>query len=347
MSHGLLQRRQLKETPSMTVTQPVTSREDFVATADLVLAKPFLARIPWYAWAGAALNIACWVISWARIGEWKGLTLNGHTYLDAHIHLWGYTFFPLWFGFILVLDGINVARTGSSPLTRSWRGFLLLFLLSIPFWWLFEFLNLPMQNWVYLFDHPIDTNTVNGWIEYHLYSSICFSTVLPAVLEIAGILASFAALRPRLAPNDPGPKVKVSTAIILMLIGVACLILPIFVPYYAFGLVWLGVAFLLDPINNLARAKSALGHLRAGDWRFYALMPLAALCCGFFWEMWNSLALPKWIYTIPLVESWRIPHFFEMPIIGFSGYLPFGVELFVMYQFALLVLGRRKDILTF
>lgn len=331
----------------MTVTQPVTSREDFVATADLVLAKPFLARIPWYAWAGAALNIACWVISWARIGEWKGLTLNGHTYLDAHIHLWGYTFFPLWFGFILVLDGINVARTGSSPLTRSWRGFLLLFLLSIPFWWLFEFLNLPMQNWVYLFDHPIDTNTVNGWIEYHLYSSICFSTVLPAVLEIAGILASFAALRPRLAPNDPGPKVKVSTAIILMLIGVACLILPIFVPHYAFGLVWLGVAFLLDPINNLARAKSALGHLRAGDWRFYALMPLAALCCGFFWEMWNSLALPKWIYTIPLVESWRIPHFFEMPIIGFSGYLPFGVELFVMYQFALLVLGRRKDILTF
>lgn len=331
----------------MTVTQPVTSPEDFIATADRPPTKPFFARLPWYAWAGAALNITCWVMSWARIGEWNGITLNGHTYLDAHIHLWGYTFFPLWFGFILVLDGLNVARTGSSPLTRNWRSFVLLFLLSMPFWWLFEILNLPVQNWVYFFDHPIDTNTVNGWIEYHLYSSICFSTVLPAVLEIAGILASFSALRPRLAPHDPGPKVKVSTAIILMLIGVVCLVLPIFFPYYAFGLIWLGVAFLLDPINNLARTKSALGHLLAGDWRFYALLPLSALCCGFFWEMWNSLALPKWIYTIPLVESWRIPHFFEMPIIGYSGYLPFGVELFVMYQFALLLLGRRKDILTF
>lgn len=331
----------------MTVTQPVTSPEDFIAMADMLPTKPFFARLPWYAWAGAALNITCWVMSWARIGEWNGITLNGHTYLDAHIHLWGYTFFPLWFGFILVLDGLNVARTGSSPLTRNWRGFVLLFLLSMPFWWLFEILNLPVQNWVYFFDHPIDTNTVNGWIEYHLYSSICFSTVLPAVLEIAGILASFSALRPRLTPHDPGPKVKVSTAIILMMIGVVCLVLPIFFPYYAFGLIWLGVAFLLDPINNLARTKSALGHLLAGDWRFYVLLPLSALCCGFFWEMWNSLALPKWIYTIPLVESWRIPHFFEMPIIGYSGYLPFGIELFVMYQFALLLLGRRKDILTF
>lgn len=309
--------------------------------------KPFLARIPWYAWVGVALNVTAWVVSWARIGEWNGLTLNGHTYLDAHIHLWGYTFFPLWLGFILVLDGVNVARTGSSPLTRDWRGFVLLFLLSIPFWWLFEILNLPVQNWVYLFDHPIDTNALNGWLEYHIYSSICFSTVLPAVLEIAGILASFKALRPRLAPNDPGPKVRLSTAILLMLVGVVCFTLPVLSPYYAFGLIWLGVAFLLDPLNNLMRTKSALGYLLAGDWRFFVLMPLAALCCGFFWEMWNSQALPKWIYTIPLVESWHIPHLFEMPVIGYSGYLPFGIELFVMYQFALLLLRRRKDVLTF
>jgi hypothetical protein len=308
---------------------------------------PFLARIPWYAWAGLALNVAAWMMSWARIGVWNGLTINGHTYLGAHIHLWGYTFFPLWLGFILVLDGINVARTGSSPLTRDWRGFVLLFLLSIPFWWVFEILNIPVQNWRYFFDHPINTNTLPGWIEYHTISSLCFSTVLPAVLEIAEILASFAWLRPRLAPHDPGPKVKVSTAVILMLIGVAGLILPFTAPYYAFGLLWVGVTFLLDPINNLARTKSALGHLLAGDWRFFVLMPLAAICCGFFWEMWNSQALPKWIYTIPLIESWHIPHLFEMPVIGYSGYLPFGVELFVMYQFALLLLRRRKDVLTF
>lgn len=337
----------------MTMTQPMTPVDSSTsvtatsATPTTPTRKPFLARIPWYAWAGAALNIVSWTMSWGRIGEWNGLTINGQTFLDTHINLWAYTFFPIWFGFILVLDGVNVARSGSSPFTRNWRGFILLFLLSIPFWWVFELLNIPVQNWRYFFDHPINTNTLSGWIEYHAISSICFSTVLPAVLEIAEILASFAALRPRLARHDPGPKVKLSTARALMLVGVAGLILPFVAPYYAFGLLWVGVTFLLDPINNLARTKSALGHLLARDWRFFVLMPLSALLCGFFWEMWNSLALPKWIYTIPLVESWHIPHLFEMPLIGFTGYLPFGVELFVMYQFALLLLGRRKDILTF
>lgn len=334
----------------MTVTQPLApaiSAEEAVSQTGSRLTKPFLARIPWYGWAGGILNIVAWTMSWGRFGEWNGLSINGQTYLDTHIHLWGYTFFPLWLGFILVLDSISVARTGSSPLTRDWRGFVLLFLLSMPFWWVFEILNLPVQNWVYLFDHPIDVNTLQGWLEYHIYSSICFSTVLPAVLEIAGILASFSVLRPRLAPDNPGPKARPATVIMLMLVGAVCFVLPVLSPYYAFGLIWLGVAFVLDPINNLARTKSALGHLLAGDWRFFVLMPLSALCCGFFWEMWNSLALPKWIYTIPLIESWHIPHVFEMPLIGFSGYLPFGIELFAMYQFALLLLGRRKDVLTF
>ncbi|HEY7342801.1 MAG TPA: hypothetical protein VH591_18140 [Ktedonobacterales bacterium] len=333
--------------PAQTPVEEVQEFQDSDSARPSRSSKPFLARIPWYAWAGLALNVAAWVMSWARIGEWNGLTINGYTYLGAHINLWAYTFFPIWLGFILVLDGVNVARSGSSPLVRSWRGFILLFLLSIPFWWVFEILNIPVQNWRYFFDHPINTNTLSGWIEYHTISSLCFSTVLPAVLEIAEILASFAWLRPRLAPHDPGPKVKVSTAIILMLVGIAGLILPFTAPYYAFGLLWVGVTFLLDPINNLARTKSALGHLLAGDWRFFVLMPLAALCCGFFWEMWNSQALPKWIYTISLIESWHIPHLFEMPVIGYSGYLPFGVELFVMYQFALLLLRRRKDVLTF
>jgi hypothetical protein len=32
-----------------------------------------------------------------------------------------------------------------------------------------------------------------------------------------------------------------------------------------------------------------------------------------------------------------------MPLIGYTGYLPFGIELFVMYQFALLLLRMRRD----
>jgi hypothetical protein len=211
--------------------------------------------------------------------------------------------------------------------------------LSIPCWWLFEFLNIPIQNWHYILDHNY------SGLEYNTVTSIDFSTVLPAVMEMAELLASFTLLRPRLNSSDLGPRISKPTAIILVLVGVVSIILPWIFPRYAFGLVWLAPIFILDPINNLARVKSAFGHLRTGDVRFFIVLPLAALLCGFCWETWNFYALPKWRYDVPLVNG--VPHLFEMPIAGYAGYLPFGVELFVLYQFLLLILGRRKDNLSF
>ena len=49
---------------------------------------------------------------------------------------------------------------------------------------------------------------------------------------------------------------------------------------------------------------------------------IAALICGLFWETWNFYSLPKWLYSVPLVHRFLI---FEMPLLGFSGYLPFGL----------------------
>ena len=55
-----------------------------------------------------------------------------------------------------------------------------------------------------------------------------------------------------------------------------------------------------------------------------------ALICGWFWEMWNYWAFPKWQYTIPFVD---FAHVFEMPLLGFGGYLPFGLEVYAGYHF--------------
>ena len=49
---------------------------------------------------------------------------------------------------------------------------------------------------------------------------------------------------------------------------------------------------------------------------------VGALICGFFWEMWNYFSLARWTYTIPFVQRF---HLFEMPILGYGGYLPFGL----------------------
>ena len=54
---------------------------------------------------------------------------------------------------------------------------------------------------------------------------------------------------------------------------------------------------------------------------------LAALICGFFWEMWNFYSLARWTYSVPLVHRFQI---FEMPLLGYAGYLPFGLECAVM-----------------
>jgi hypothetical protein len=280
----------------------------------------FVRRIPAYAYAGAALNILAWTSSWARLGPWA------------------YTFFFIWLGFILLLDGLNVARTGTSPLRRGLGRFVMLFVYSSPFWWIFEALNLPVQNWHYRLDHAY---SILGYI---VITSLDFSTVLPAVMEIAELLASFEPLRPRLRPPDVGPRLPRWAAVGLVALGLVLLWLPFQFPIVAFGMIWLCLIFLLDPLNNLAGRKSAIGHLLARDWRFLVTLPLAALCCGFFWEMWNSRALPGWYYTVPMVDG--APHLFAMPLPGYLGYLPFGIELFAMYQFALLVTGRTRDALV-
>src|SRR5207253_1808410 len=52
-----------------------------------------------------------------------------------------YLFFPLWLGYILVVDALVQRRTGRSLWLQSRRNFVLLFALSIPAWWVFELFN--------------------------------------------------------------------------------------------------------------------------------------------------------------------------------------------------------------
>jgi len=50
----------------------------------------------------------------------------------------------------------------------------------------------------------------------------------------------------------------------------------------------------------------------------------------------NYLSYPKWVYHVPFVD---FLHIFEMPLIGYLGYLPFSLELFALYH---LVTGILK-----
>ncbi len=276
-------------------------------------------NFPKYGFVGLGLCLAAWACSWLHVEP-----------------VYRYSFFPLWFGYIIFMDALVVMRRGESLLTRMrWR-YIQLFGISSVFWWAFEFLNISVQNWHYRLDQPYTP------LAYFLLSSLSFSTVLPAVLETAEFLSTFELWRPRLSAHEIGPRLPLWMTIALVALGVLCFMLPWLFPKYFFILIWLSLALLLDPINNRLGRKSALAHIAVGDWHFFVL-PLAGLCCGFLWEMWNYFALPKWYYTIPYIGFFKI---FEMPILGYTGYLPFALELFAMYQFILFVTGQKKDYLA-
>ncbi|MDZ7316031.1 MAG: hypothetical protein ONB24_07905 [candidate division KSB1 bacterium] len=268
-------------------------------------------------WIGAGLMVLSWVLNWSLSG------------LRTHL-----LFFPLWLGFALLLDGLTFARTGSSLLTRSPRRYAGLFLVSAPAWWLFELFNLRTQNWFYLGKESFSS------LEYALFATINFSTVMPAVFGAAELYRSF---------NFIGGQktwIRVPTAprslILYAGIGFVMLALVLGAPRYSYPLLWTSLVFILEPLNYRLGARTLLAELERGDWRPVWSLWLGCLTCGFFWEMWNYLSYPKWIYHTPFVQ---FAHVFEMPLLGYLGYLPFSMELFALYHLTVRILGGESPYL--
>jgi len=233
-----------------------------------------------------------------------------------------YSFFPLWLGYILVVDALVLRRKGTSLLSRNPKAFLGMFLASVPLWWAFEGINYFTQNWQYLGVSDYST------LRYFLVASWHFSIVIPAVFETAELIGSLSFVwRFQRGPVLPVSWLLLVGAMALGLVSLASLVLW---PDYAFSGSWLGLFLLLDPINYLRGRPSIVAWLRRGDWRLVVALCAGALVCGWFWEMWNYWAFPKWQYTIPFID---FAHVFEMPLLGYGGYLPFGLEVYAVYHF--------------
>jgi hypothetical protein len=88
-------------------------------------------------------------------------------------------------------------------------------------------------------------------------------------------------------------------------------------------MLWLAPLLVLAALPQLVVGESMLAPLARGDWRPLLLPALAALLCGLFWELWNWGSAAQWHYQVPYVQHF---HVFEMPLLGYAGYLPFGLE---------------------
>jgi hypothetical protein len=232
-----------------------------------------------------------------------------------------YTFFPLWLGYILTVDGLVERRTGSSLMRRSTARFAALFVVSMPLWWLYEALNDRLGNWEYLYPRDI------GFVQRRLHATIAFSTVVPALFETAELYRSTGLPRRlgrwiRIAPSARG-------LFGFSALGALMLALTLAFPRQAYPFVWLGLFFLIDPIVRLLGGRTISAQVARGRWDTIVALFFAGITCGFFWEMWNYWAMPKWVYHIPYVDQ---PKFFEMPLLGYGGYLPFALEVYAAVQ---------------
>ena len=95
-------------------------------------------------------------------------------------------------------------------------------------------------------------------------------------------------------------------------------------------LVWIGFVFFLDPINSRIGERSILAELYSGRPIPLFQMFLAGFICGVLWEFWNFWSTARWEYDVPY---WGHIKVFEMPVLGFLGFLPFTVECFAIYKF--------------
>lgn len=256
---------------------------------------------------------------------WTGLfvILVAEILLMFNIQVVKMFFTPIiWTGYILFVDALLKKVKGRSYLIDRPQEFLFMLPISLVCWLIFEAYNLHLKNWQYI---NLPQNMLLRMIGY-VWS---FSTIFPAILLTSELLDGW-----RLLDRFSVKKFRISKTILFVwiMVGILFLGLPLLVPMfyarYLFGLVWMGFIFLLDPINALVAEHSLFLDLQQGKINKLLSLFLSGTICGLLWEFWNYWAATKWIYTLPFLQK---PRIFEMPVVGFVGFLPFAVECYAMW----------------
>ena len=278
-----------------------------------------------YGYAGIAIIIAAEVLLFGGnqlVGQW---------------------FTPIvWTGYILFVDALVFKLKARSLLLTDRLEFVIIAVVSIAGWWLFEFYNAPRfwkSNlglwWHY---HDLEPNPYLRRVGYDW----AFATIFPAMFETAALLRAsvFSRRSERVSISIQPSRLTLG----LMFAGgaVGALVPLIFPSVWCAPVVWLAFIFLLDPLNARRGWPSITGDLARGDWRRLWSLLASGLVCGGLWEFWNYWSLSKWTYTVPYFGNVKI---FEMPVLGYLGFPPFAVECWVIYIFcrSLLTAGPPED----
>lgn len=257
--------------------------------------------------------------------------------LHVLYHLEHYAFVSLAWGAIGMLDGIVFKRNGGRSLMATKPTiFKIMILISCLSWFLFEWLNFfVLENWYY--------PNASIFSDFGLIIWFClgYTCVLPGIFGWYSMLRTFRSFSGR---YRCGPKVNFSRpALIFMLIAGLALTLGMGIyPYLLFWAIWVSLVPTLGAALMLVGQSTVLNDLSRGDWSRINLVAIGALLNGIFWELWNfgsdcfHKTLPTtpgfWEYSVPYVNILHV--FSEMPILGYWGYLFFGVNCWILWNVA-------------
>lgn len=244
---------------------------------------------------------------------------------------------PLFWGLFLILDGITYVRNGGrSMISHRIQEVIGIAMASAFGWMLFEYLNFFVDdNWYYPFGDIIDREV------FLLYAIVISTGLLPLSFGFYELFNTFRFFQNR---YTQGVKIilpeKLKTAmIVLCLLGM--LGSGLF-PDYLFFSLWLAPGILIALALDKLGMWTPLRSIGKGNWRptlVFALTYLAAGLClegeNYFsgihsqdGEVLFTMAPAYWQYNLPYVNRF---HLFEMPIVGFLGYMPFSLYTWVWW----------------
>jgi hypothetical protein len=274
-----------------------------------------------------------------------GIILAAEALLFSGNALVGRWFTPtVWTGYVLFVDALVFRRSGRSYLTTHHLEGVLVAGISIIGWWVFELYNAP-RFWrggddlagIWWQYHGMEPNLFLRRVGYDW----SFATIFPALFLTAAMLRASVFSRARVRAWTPAP----TTVLVAVGVGVVASLLPLLVPsVWLVPLVWTGLVLVLEPLNARAGRPSWLADLAHGDASRLVSLLAAGAICGVLWEFWNYWAITKWTYTVPAAYLGHVK-VFEMPVIGYLGFLPFALECYAMYHWArgVLVRGARVN----
>ncbi|MFK7923063.1 MAG: hypothetical protein AB8H47_13960 [Bacteroidia bacterium] len=245
---------------------------------------------------------------------------------------------PIFWGISFMLDGIVYRRTGGkSIISMNPRELLAIGVASMGGWMLFQYLNFYVQgNWYYPQSGLLSDS------HFLLYSILGSGGLMPMAFEMYTLLRTIKWLPPRYENGIKWDAPKwLKLAVMIGMMG--GMLFTGYSPDSLFFLLWLGPVTILGITLSLLNIWTPFKPIAKGNWSPFLVFCLTYFFVGFILEGQNYFSgyhevgsevqtfnPSYWVYNIPYVD---VLHIFEMPALGFLGYLPFGIYCWVWWIF--------------